>query len=106
MIGIMIIIGVFILLGVFLINGKGASLIAGYNAKSEEELEEYDTVAVCKFMGKIMFALSFSMMFWLLGDAYDLIWPYVLGTILFIGISLFQLIYAHKWKRFRIKNPS
>lgn len=106
MIGIMIIIGVFILLGVFLINGKGSSFIAGYNAKSEEELEEYDTVAVCKFMGKIMFALSFSMMFWLLGSVYNSTWPYVLGLILFVGIIVFQLIYAYKWKRFRVKDPS
>ena len=36
-------------------------MIAGFNTMSEEEKEKYDTVALCKFMGKTMFALSFSM---------------------------------------------
>ncbi|UOR13710.1 DUF3784 domain-containing protein [Halobacillus amylolyticus] len=35
----------FLWLGVFLINGKGSSLIAGYNTLPKEEKEKYDTVA-------------------------------------------------------------
>jgi len=101
MIGIMIIIALLIVLGIFLISGKGSFLIAGYNAKSEEELEGYDTVAVCKYMGKIMFSLSFSMMFWVLGDVYKLTWLDVLGVVLFVGIITFHFIYANKWSRFK-----
>ncbi|WP_237475779.1 DUF3784 domain-containing protein [Virgibacillus salexigens] len=61
MIVMMFVIGLFIVLGIILINGKGSSLIAGYNTMPPEEKEKYDTVALCKFMGKMMFALSFSM---------------------------------------------
>lgn len=94
---ISILIGLAIVFGLFLINGKGYSLIAGFNAKSEEELEEYDTAAVCKFMGKIVFALAFSMVFWIP----DVLWMQIFGVVLFMGINLFSLIYSKGWKRFK-----
>ncbi|PID23166.1 hypothetical protein CSV61_01530 [Sporosarcina sp. P3] len=53
----------FIGLGIMFMNGKGAMIIAGYNTMSPVEKEKYDEVALCKFMGKMMFALSFSMVF-------------------------------------------
>ena len=64
----------FIVLGIVFINGKGSSLIAGYNTMSPEEKGKYDTVALTKFMGKMMFALSFSMLFWILSLAYEMNW--------------------------------
>lgn len=97
----LILIFLLILYGFFLINGKGYSLIAGFNAKSDEELKEYDVVAVCKFVGKIMFSLAFSMMFWILGDYYELIWVIILGFVLFIGIFVFYVVYIQNWKRFK-----
>lgn len=102
MIGIIVIIILFIVLGVILINGKGSFFIAGYNAKSEEELKEYDTVALCKFMGKIMFALSFSMLLFLLSDLYELNWLVIFSFGLFVSIVIFQLIYTKNWNRFKI----
>jgi len=64
----------FVILGVVFINGKGSSLIAGYNTISPEDKKKYDTVSLSKFMGKIMFALSFSMFFWVISAAYEMNW--------------------------------
>ncbi|WP_432355477.1 DUF3784 domain-containing protein [Sporosarcina sp. A2] len=50
-------------MGTLFIKGKGAFLIAGYNTMAPEEQEKYDSIQLCKFMGKTMYALSFSMVF-------------------------------------------
>ncbi|EPD53744.1 hypothetical protein HMPREF1210_00567 [Paenisporosarcina sp. HGH0030] len=48
-----------------------------------------------------MFALSFSMVFWVLSEAYENNWLFVFGLILFIGIVVFTLIYANTGNRFK-----
>lgn len=48
----LIIIMLFIFLGTVFISGRGAFLIAGFNTLPQEEQDKYDTVALCKFMGK------------------------------------------------------
>lgn len=103
MIGTMIIIGLFFVLGIIFSSGKGSFLIAGFNTMSKEEKAKYDAVAMCKFMGKTMFALSFSMGFWVLSDALNLKWLFVVGIVLFIGIVVFILIYANTGNRFKMK---
>ena len=70
MIVMLLVIGLFIALGVVLINGKGSFLIAGFNTMSLEEKEQYDVIALCKFMEKMMFALSFSMILLLFSEIY------------------------------------
>ncbi|MGM8214826.1 DUF3784 domain-containing protein [Bacillaceae bacterium W0354] len=101
MIVLMFVIGLFIVLGIFLINGKGSFLIAGYNTMPPEEKEKYDTVALCQFMGKMMFALSFSMLFWVVSEAYEINWLLYFGIALFIGIIVFMLIYINSGNRFK-----
>ncbi|WP_368655035.1 DUF3784 domain-containing protein [Ornithinibacillus sp. 4-3] len=101
MIIMLIMIGVFILIGIVLINGKGSFLIAGYNTMSPEEKEKYDTVSLCKCMGKMMFALSFSMLFWVFSEIYEIDWLFVFGFVLFIGIVVFMLIYMNTGNRFK-----
>jgi len=86
--------------GVCLLNGKGSFLIAGYNAKSDQELEAYDTVAVCKFMAKVAFSLSFSLVFFLLSSVFHVKILMYIGALLMFGIILFQFVYTYKWKRF------
>ena len=54
----------FIILGVIFSLGKGAFLIAGYNTSNKEEKAKYDEKALCKFMGKSMFTLAFSVFLW------------------------------------------
>lgn len=66
-----------------------------------EEKEKYDTVALCKFMGKMMFALSFSMVFWVLSEALEIKWLFSVGLVLFISIVVFLLIYANTGNRFK-----
>lgn len=97
----MIVIGVFILFGFIFINGKGDFLIAGYNTMSREEREKHDMVAVCKFMGKMMFALAFSMVFWVVSEVYGIEWLFHIGLILFIAIVIFMLIYTNTGNRFK-----
>ncbi|MDY0393969.1 DUF3784 domain-containing protein [Virgibacillus halophilus] len=78
-----------ILLGVIFFLGKGPSLIAGFNTLSKEEKEKYDTVALGIFMGKMMFALSFSVVLWLISQIYDMNWLFYFGLVLFIGLFVF-----------------
>ena len=63
-------IGIFLftVLGVFLLNGRGTFLIAGFNTLPKEEKAKYDKLALSKFYGKTILALSVSMVFWLLSD--------------------------------------
>ncbi|MCM3317153.1 DUF3784 domain-containing protein [Rummeliibacillus stabekisii] len=101
MIVMIIVIALFIGIGIIFINGKGSSLIAGFNTMSPEEKENYDTVALCKFMGKMMFVLSFCMLFWLLSEVYASDWLFTVGIVLFIGVVVFMLIYANTGNRFK-----
>lgn len=92
----------FIILGIVFINGKGAFLIAGYNTMPQEEKEKYNEVALAKFMGKMMFALSFSMIFLVLSELYNRSLFFFLGLSLFIGIIIFTLVYMNTQNRFKI----
>lgn len=96
-----LIIALFVILGIFLYNGKGAFLIAGYNTLPKEEKEKYDEKALSKFMGKAMFALSFSMVFWVLGDYFKTMMLFIIGLILFMAIIFFIIIYANTGNRFK-----
>lgn len=96
-----LIIGLFIVLGIYLSTGRGAFLIAGYNTMPKEEKEKYDTVALCKFMGKMMFALSFCMILWVCSEFYNVQWLFFIGLFLFIAIIIFILIYVNTGNRFK-----
>lgn len=91
----------FVFLGVVLYQGKATFLIAGYNTLPKEKQEEYDTVALGRFMGKSLFALSFCMVLWLLSDMFNKQWLFVTGLVLFIGIIMFMMIYANTRNRFK-----
>lgn len=94
-------IGMFLVFGVFLLNGKGAFLIAGYNTMPKEEKAKYDVAALTKFMGKMMFALSFSMVFWVVSDFYDHDWLFYIGLAMFISIVAFMIVYVNTGNRFK-----
>jgi hypothetical protein len=94
---------VFAGIGVLFSKGKGAFLIAGYNTKPKEEKAKYDEVALCKFMGKLTFAICFSMLFWLLDVLYEVQWAYMAGTILFFCFVMFGVAYINTGNRFRKK---
>jgi len=90
-----------VIFGIIFLNGKGTSLIAGFNAKTEEEKSQYDTVALCKFLGKMMFLLSFSMLFWIISVAYEEILFFIFGIALFINIVVFMIVYMNTGNRFK-----
>ncbi|MFC5713692.1 DUF3784 domain-containing protein [Thalassorhabdus alkalitolerans] len=104
MIASLIIIGVFIVLGIILLNGKGSFLIAGFNTLPKEEKEKYDTTALCKFMGKMMLALSFSMSLWVFSEALKVRWLFIIGVVLFISLVFFTLFYVNTGDRFKKEN--
>src|SRR5699024_516960 len=83
MVGTIMIILLFAVLGITLSNGNGSFLIAGFNTKSREDKEKYDTVALCKFMGKVMFVLSFSMVLWVVSEMSEIKWLFTVGLVLF-----------------------
>lgn len=92
---------VFVLLGIILSSGKGASLIAGYNTMSEEEKANYDEKALSKFVGKLMFAISFALLFMLIGILYEVNWGFAISVILIIVFTVSSVIYLNTSPRFR-----
>ena len=51
-----------VLVSIIMLSGKGSILIAGFNTKSKEEKEKYDTISLSKFSGKV-FLMTAGMMF-------------------------------------------
>lgn len=91
-------------LGILFSTGKGAFLIAGYNTMPKKEKAKYDIVALCKFMGRLMFAVSGCVLFWLFDELYLGFHLFAIGQILLIAILIFALIYANTGGHFKIDN--
>lgn len=90
----------FVLLGTLFSRGKGAFLIAGYNTASAAEKGRYDEKALCRFMGKLMFALAACQAVMGLGAAWAGMWLYWLGIALFLASAVGGVIYANTGRRF------
>lgn len=94
----------FLLLSVYLSKGKGGFLIAGYNTLSDEEKSQYDEVALCKCVGKIMYGVSFSILLWSLSEFFQIQALFIIGLIFFFLFVFGGLIYVNTGNRFKI-NP-
>jgi|SRR5690625_3944050 len=104
---LIIVTGLFLTLAVLFINGKATFLIAGYNTMPPEEQAKYDIVALSKFMGKIMFAVSGSLFLLILGEVVHSNELSIAATILIIAISLFALVRTNTANRFKKEaNPT
>lgn len=90
-------------LGIVFSLGKGSLLIAGFNTLPEEEKGKYNVVALCKFMGKMTFALSFSVVLWLISVIYEMNWLLYFGIALFIVITIIMVIYVNTGSKFKKK---
>jgi preprotein translocase subunit SecG len=90
-----------IILGIIFLNGKGAFLIAGYNAASSAEKRKYDEKALCKFMGKSMLALSACWLVVASSAVTDSMIPFWTGIGLFLAVCIFAIVYANTHHRFR-----
>lgn len=91
----------FLLLGLFLSKGKGAFLLAGYNTLPPKEKAKYDELAVCLFMSKVMYGLSFSLFLWGLSALFEITILFIIGSALFVSIVIFTLVYVNTGERFK-----
>ena len=90
-----------LLLGILFSKGKGAFLIAGYNTAGPEEKKDYDEKALCRFMGKLMFAIGGCYSLIALGTFLEqmaLTWA---GIWLILSLVIWAVIYANTENRFR-----
>ncbi|MGG3529084.1 DUF3784 domain-containing protein [Bacillus pseudomycoides] len=93
----------FFIFAITLSKGKGASLLAGYNTKSDSEKAQYDEVALCKFMGKIMYGISFSILLIALSEMLENQVLLIIGIILLITLPILALVYSNTKDRFKRK---
>ncbi|TFD99487.1 DUF3784 domain-containing protein [Jeotgalibacillus salarius] len=91
----------FLIMGIVLSRGNGAWLIAGYNTMPESEKEKYDEVALCKFMGKIMYGVSFSLFLFGLSAMLDFDFLFWTGMVLMIVLIIFTVVYMNTGDRFK-----
>lgn len=91
----------FLIFAIVLSREKGAFLIAGYNTLSAQEKAKYDEEALCKFMGKIMYGISFSILLWGLSDLLEILVLFIIGLALFLILIIFALVYMNTGERFK-----
>ena len=97
-------IALFIVLGLVFSRGKGAFLIAGYNTASKAEKVKYDEKVLCRFMGKIMFALAGCQGVMALGMFMIGMWLFWMGIAAFLAVAFGTVIYANTGNRFQKKS--
>ena len=92
-----------LLLGLVFSRGKGAFLIAGYNTAPKREKEKYDEQALCRFMGKLMFALAGAWVPIALSALLNRMWLLWLGLGVFMAVCLGGVVYMNTGHRFEKK---
>lgn len=105
-IGLFVVLIIFLIAAIFLSFGKGAFLIAGYNMMSKNEKQKYDEVALCKFVGKIMYGTSFCLLLFILSEIYQNTILLIIGIVLTIFFSIFGIIYMNTGIRFKKNEQS
>ncbi|MPQ45366.1 DUF3784 domain-containing protein [Clostridium tarantellae] len=103
MVGKILIVCLFIFIGIMLSLGKWSFLIAGFNTMSKEEKQKYDVISLCKFMGKFMFVIAFSISLFILSDIFMMNMLFNIGVAIIIGSTIFTVIYVNTGNRFESK---
>ena len=96
-------IALFLILGVVLFRGKGAFLIAGYNTSSKEQKSKTDEKALCRAVGKMMFALAGTWCVVALGSVLEIWAVYWTGIGLFLAVIIAGVVYMNTGHRFERK---
>lgn len=91
----------FFILAAVLSKGKGAGLIAGYNTMPDDKKARFDEKALCKFMGKVMYGVSFSILLLAVGDLLGSKSLVNIGSVLLFVIPVFAVTYSNTNNRFR-----
>ncbi|MFL0200363.1 DUF3784 domain-containing protein [Exiguobacterium acetylicum] len=86
---------------IVLSKGKGASLLAGYNTLSESKKQDYDEVALCQFMGKIMYGVCFSILLIAGSELFGYHSLFTLGVLLLFFLIVFAIVYSNTNDRFK-----
>ena len=92
---------VLVAIAIVLLCGKGGFLIAGYNTMPPKEQAKYDEKALCRCMGKLMFALAGTWVIIALSALLDRMWLYYVGLGLFLAVCFGGVIYMNTGNRFR-----
>lgn len=93
----------FIFLGVMIKYFKWSWLIAGYNTSSKEEKEKYDEIALCRYIGNLMFALGALIFISALGTHLEHSWLVTTSWIFFSAVIIIAVIYANTGNRLKNK---
>ena len=96
----------FIALGIAISKGKGINLIAGYNTMSAKEKEKIDEKALCSYVSKLMFLLSACWAILSIGLEIKQMWLFWIGFVLFIGVTIFFVIYMNTGNRLEKKEKN
>ncbi|MEC5271132.1 DUF3784 domain-containing protein [Caldifermentibacillus hisashii] len=91
----------FLIFAIILSRGKGGFLLAGYNNFPESEKEQYDEVALCKVMGKMMYGICLSFLLFALSSLFEMKILFNVGLILLIAIVIFGTWYVYTDDRFK-----
>ena len=90
---------------IFLLNGKGASLIAGYNTLPKAEQEKYNKVALCKFVGVMLLFLNIFIIGMTVSIALRQLIPAITCGVMFMLTVLFTVFWVNYSSRFKKTEP-
>ncbi|MBQ6542788.1 MAG: DUF3784 domain-containing protein [Clostridia bacterium] len=88
-----------LIISLILLRGKGAGLIAGYNTSGNKE--EFDSEALCKFVGKILLPIALLSPSVAVGGIYKIPAITVAYSLIVTALVIFALIYANTGNRFK-----
>jgi peptidoglycan biosynthesis protein MviN/MurJ (putative lipid II flippase) len=81
-------------IGIVFFTGNGEWLIAGYNTKTREEKDQYNSKMLCRFVGILMFVIAGSMALNMLGEYMELQWlrtsSIPVGIVITMGAIVFM----------------
>ncbi|MCL2361323.1 MAG: DUF3784 domain-containing protein [Defluviitaleaceae bacterium] len=92
--------GWLIIVSLIMLTGRGSFLLAGYNLMSENKKSQYDTPALCKFMGKILIPIAILVI--ISGfEALQVLWFWIVGSAIIVVLLVFYVVsfYGNRFKK-------
>lgn len=100
-----IVIGIIMLLliamSIALLMGKGTWLIAGYNTLDKEEKEQYDRIALCKFIGKYLLSIALLLPVIPVGGIFKIKWLTAVYVAYVLISTIIVIVYCDTGNRFK-----
>ena len=90
-----------VVLSVILLMGKGAWLLAGYNTLGKEEKAQYDSVALCKFIGKYLLSIGLLMTAIPAGVIFKMNWLIAVYVAYMLVSTFFVMAYCNTGSHFK-----